>query len=119
MLAKKNRLNLSLKENSLIFNKGESIFLSSRYFLAYLRKNEEYLKATCLSPKAIFKTAAARNQHRRLLYSFLEKEISKQNISLLHKNDLVLVVKRNPTNDLAVLENDFAELIKKINVENL
>lgn len=119
MLAKKNRLNLSIKENSIIFNKGESIFVSSRFFLAYLRKNEEYLRAACLSPKAIFKTAAARNEHRRLLYSFLEKEISKQSITLLSKNDLVIVIKRNPTNDKALLESDFLELIKKINVENL
>lgn len=119
MLAKKHRLNLSLKENSLIFQKGESVFLSSRFFLAYLRKNEDYLKAACLSPKAIFKTAVSRNKHRRLLYSFLEKEISKQNISLLNKNDLVFVIKRNPTKDKALLESDFSELIKKINAENL
>lgn len=115
MLAKQNRLNLSLKENSSIFQKGEASFISSRFFLAYLRGNSEHLKVACLSPKAIFNTAALRNKYRRLLYSFLENEIEKKNVSLSDKKDLVIVIKRSFLKDENLLKDDFSKLMEKIN----
>lgn len=119
MLAKKHRLNLSLRENSSIFEKENSFLLSSRFFLAYLRKNNDYLKVACLSPKAIFSKAADRNHYRRLLYNFLEEEMKKNNFSLLKKNDLVIVIKRNFLKDESLLKNDFSTLVEKVNVKNL
>jgi len=114
MLAKKHRLNLALKENSSIFTKGDALFFSSKFFLAYSRLNNQYLRATCLIPKAIFSKAAHRNYYRRLLYSFLEAEIKKNNFSLTEKKDLVIVAKRNFSNDKLLLSEDFSLLLQKI-----
>ena len=119
MLAKKYRLNLSLEKNSVIFKKDESIFLSSEFFLVYLRKNSEFLKVACLSPKSVFKKAVDRNYYRRLLYSFLENEIRKNNFSLSNKLDLVIVIKRNFVQDNKRMSEDFLKLIKKINEKNV
>lgn len=114
MLAKKHRLNLSLENNALIFAKGNAFFCSSKFFLAYFKKNNDYLKATCLVPKAVFSKATHRNFYRRLIYSFLEKEIKKKNFSLLEKSDLVVVAKRNFPKDKMLLSEDFIALLKEI-----
>jgi ribonuclease P protein component len=119
MLAKKHRLNLSLEKNSSIFQKGESSFFSSRFFLAYLRENDEFLKVACLSPKVIFSKATDRNHFRRMQYSLLEKQIEKNKFSLLKKNDLVIVIKRTFVKDENLLREDFSTLIEKINAKNL
>lgn len=119
MLSKIYRLNLSLKENSSIFEKENSSLVSSRFFLAYLRKNNQYLQATCLSPKAVFSKAADRNHYRRLLYSFLEDEIKTSNFSLSNKIDLIIIIKRNFLKDEILLKKDFKDLMEKINAKIL
>lgn len=118
MLAKKNRLNLSLPQNSLIFQRGASSFFSSRYFLAYTRENKEYLHVACLAPKAVFRTACDRNKYRRLLYllledSFSNKDIIKNNFSLKTMLDIVIVIKRNFVKDELLLKDDFLKLCLK------
>ena len=114
MLAKKHRLNLSSEENSSIFVKGSSQVFVSDFFLAYLRRNERYLQASCLTPKAAINKAAHRNYIRRFMYSLLEENMISNGISLFDKIDLVVVLKRKFPNDRALLKKDFTALIKKI-----
>ena len=114
MLAKKNRLNLSLEENSSIFAKDSSQIFVSDFFIAYLRRNETFLQASCLTPKAAINKAAHRNYIRRFMYSLLEENIKNNEISLFDKIDLTIVLKRKFPNDKSLLKKDFASLIRKI-----
>lgn len=114
MLAKKHRLNLSLEKNSSIFAKDNSLFVGSEFFLAYLRKNETELKVSCLTPKAALSKAALRNYYRRFMYSLVEEQIKTSALSLSLKLDLVIVLKRNFSEDKSVLKNDFSVLVEKI-----
>ena len=114
MLAKKNRLNLSLKQNSSIFEKGSSILVSSEFFLAYLRFNQNSLKITCLTPKATTTKATLRNYYRRFLYSLIENQIQNKNLSINMNLDLVIILKKNFVEDKNALSSDFSILVKKI-----
>lgn len=114
MLAKKYRLNLSSPENSSIFMKDGSQTFVSEYFLAHLRRNETYLQAACLTPKAAIAKAAHRNYLRRFMYSLLEEGVKNSNLSLFDKIDLVIVLKRKFPNDKSLLKKDFMTLIKKL-----
>lgn len=114
MLAKKNRLNLSLKQNSSIFEKGSSILVSSEFFLAYLRFNQNSLKITCLTPKATTTKATLRNYYRRFLYSLIENQIQNKNLSINTNLDLVIILKKNFVEDKNALSSDFSILVKKI-----
>ena len=115
MLAKKHRLNLSLKENSSIFKKGESNFSYSKFFLVHSRINSIYLRLSCLTPKATLNTASKRNEYRRLLYSFVENEILENNLSLSLKRDVVIILKKNFLENKEILEKDFKKIVNKIN----
>ncbi len=122
MLAKKYRFNLSLRDNALIFNRDRSLFLSSRYFLAYFRNNKDYLKVTCISPKAAINKAAKRNFYKRLMFSFLIEKNKNENDNLLNKKiDLAIVLKRKFIEDKEKLKHDFFILLDQIikNAKNL
>lgn len=114
MLAKKHRLNLSLEKNSSIFTKDDSILIGSKFFLAYLRKNQTELKISCLTPKAALSKAALRNHYRRFMYLLVEEQIRLSTFSLGAKFDLVIVLKRNFSEDKLTLKNDFAALTQRI-----
>lgn len=119
MLAKKNRLNLSLPENSVIFIRGKSKFISSKFLLAYFRKNESELRVSFLAPKSVFETAAKRNFYRRLLYSFFEELFLLKKFSLKNELDLVVVLKKSfkESLDNEGLKKDFIGLLDKIQAE--
>lgn len=114
MLAKKNRLNLSLRQNSSIFEKGNSFLVSSKFFLAYLRLNHDYLRVACLTPKAVLNKAVLRNYYRRFIYSLVEEIIQGKVLVESFKLDLVVVLKRNFIEDKKVLKTDFFSLVQKI-----
>lgn len=114
MLAKKHRLNLSLEQNSSIFAKDSSFFISSEFFLAYFRKNDSELKVVCLTPKAALSKATLRNHYRRFMYLLVEKQLKSSTPSLSSKIDLVIVLKRNFSEDKNDLEKDFSVLVQKI-----
>lgn len=114
MLAKKNRLNLSLRQNSSIFEKGNSFLVSSKFFLAYLRSNQDYLRVVCLTPKAALNKAVLRNYYRRFIYSLVEEIIQGKVLVESFKLDLVVVLKRNFIEDKKVLKTDFFSLVQKI-----
>lgn len=114
MLAKKHRLNLSLEKNSSIFVKGSSFFIGSEFFLAYLRPNETELQVSCLTPKAALSKAVLRNHYRRFMYLLVEEQIESSILSLSLKLDLVIVLKRNFSEDKEVLKKDFSTLVEKI-----
>ena len=118
MLAKKYRLNLSLEENVLMFEKTKSIIVSSDNYLAYLRKNETGLKISGIVPKNAISLAFYRNKYRRFLYSLIEKAIKNKLLNLNKKADLIIVFKRTFSKNKEVLEKDFSVLLEKIN-ENL
>lgn len=119
MLAKKNRLNLSNKENVAIFSKENSKTISSRYFLSYFRENEIGFRVSCISPKGALSKAAKRNYYRRLIYLFLEEELKKDNSLLKTNLDLVIVLKRNFSEDKKELKEDFSALLSEFNEQNL
>ncbi len=114
MLAKKHRLNLSLQQNANIFIRGNSLFLSSQYFLAYLRSNQSDFKISCLTSKASLSKSTLRNKFRRFLYSLVEKEFQNCNFSPNMAYDLVIILKRNFPLDKELLEKDFVILAKQI-----
>ena len=114
MLAKKHRLNLSLEKNSSIFVKGSSFFIGSEFFLAYLRPNETELQVSCLTPKSALSKAVLRNHYRRFMYLLVEEQIESSILSLSLKLDLVIVLKRNFSEDKEVLKKDFSTLVEKI-----
>ncbi len=114
MLAKKNRLNLSLKQNSSIFEKGNSFLINSRFFLVYIRSNQDDLKITCLTPKTALTKATLRNYYRRFIYSLVEEQFQKGILKTDFKADLVIVLKRNFIEQKELLKKDFTDLMKKI-----
>lgn len=115
MLAKKYRLNLSLENNSSIFKKGNSLFLVSENFLAYLRPNQVGLQIACLTSKTSLSKATLRNFYRRFMYSLIEEKIKDTTLSLsTNKFDLVIVLKRTFSDDKKLLKADFSDLIQKI-----
>ena len=115
MLAKKHRLNLSLEKNSSIFKKENSLFLVSENFLAYLRPNQVGLQIACLTSKTSLSKATLRNFYRRFMYSLVEEKIKDTMLSLsTNKFDLVIVLKRNFSDDKKLLKADFLDLIQKI-----
>lgn len=114
MLAKKNRLNLSLKQNSSIFEKGNSFLVGSKFFLAYLRSNQDSFKVTCLTPKAALTKATLRNHYRRFIYSLVEEKIQEKKLTADFKIDLVIILKKNFTENKDDLKEDFSDLIQKI-----
>lgn len=117
MLAKKYRLNLSLKQNSAIFSKEEAVeLLSSDYFLAYLRPNQTYLQVACLTPRTAIHLATRRNFYRRFMYNLLLKKLNDKtsSISFDSQLDLVIVLKKKFTQDKQILERDMFNLIARI-----
>ena len=107
MLAKKHRLNLSNKENQVMFERGSSNFFSGRKVIFYERDNQVIsreeqkelgLRVAALAPKRLFVKATARTRARRHLYLALEEVLKdleqKQiiNAKSLHY-DLILVLK--------------------------
>jgi ribonuclease P protein component len=116
MLAKKNRLNLALPENSSIFIRGNSKTVFSDFLIAYLRENQSQNLYACLVPKAVFSKASHRNHHRRLLYSFLEKALLNNSFQTKTKADLVIVLKKNfsQNKNQTALEKDFSNLLEKV-----
>lgn len=114
MLAKKNRLNLSLKQNSSIFEKGNSFLVGSKFFLAYLRSNQDSFKVTCLTPKVALTKATLRNHYRRFIYSLVEEKIQEKKLTADFKIDLVIILKKNFTENKDDLREDFSDLIQKI-----
>lgn len=120
MLAKKNRLNLSLPENSAIFIRGNSVFYSSKFFLAYSRENKTNLEAAFLVPKAVFSSAAKRNFYRRMLYIFFEELLALGEFSLESNLDLVIVLKKNFRDNLikGELRTDLFSLLNKVKLKS-
>ena len=114
MLAKKNRLNLSLKQNSSIFEKRNSFLVGSKFFLAYLRSNQDSFKVTCLTPKVALTKATLRNHYRRFIYSLVEEKIQEKKLTADFKIDLVIILKKNFTENKDDLREDFSDLIQKI-----
>lgn len=114
MLAKKHRLNLSLEQNTSIFEKDNSLFIASKFFLAYFRKNESELKVSCLTPKAALPRATLRNYYRRFIYSLVKEQIKSSTLPLSLKLDLAIVLKRSFPEDKNALKEDFSVLMKKI-----
>lgn len=119
MLAKKYRLNLSLEENSSIFERNNSFLLSSNYFLLYFRVNNSHLMVSCLTPKKVFPKATERNKHRRLLYSILQEFIEKEELALSNKLDLVIVYKKafleiSNQDNKNLLRDDLSKIIKEL-----
>lgn len=114
MLAKKNRLNLSNKENVLIFSKENSKVVSSNYFLSYFRTSETEFRVACISPKGALNKAAKRNYYRRLMYSFFEEDFKKKDFFINSNLDLVIVLKRNFSKQNEELKKDFSTLLFKL-----
>ncbi len=114
MLNKKHRLNLSLSQNASIFEKKKSFFITSDFFLAYLRPNKDNLRITCLTSKAALSKASSRNFYRRFIYLLAEEQIIDKVFDLNSGFDLVIVLKRHFTEDKNLLRKDFILLAQKI-----
>lgn len=93
MLPKKHRLNLSLEKNTLLFKRNQSFFINSTSFLVYIRKNDEFLKFTCVAPRRKYPKATTRNFYKRQIFSALENLIIAEKIDKNKKIDIVLVLK--------------------------
>ena len=116
MFKKQNRLNLSHTENSLVFTKNQASFFSSRFFIAYVRENESFLKVACIAPKTAVPLASARNFLKRKMYLFFEDYLLEKDIKgkgLLIKNDLAIVLKRRFVDNVDELRMDFYILLDK------
>lgn len=119
MLAKKYRLNLSLEENSSIFERNNSFLLSSNFFLLYFRANKNHLMVSCLASKKVFPKATDRNKYRRLLYLMLQELIENEEINLSNQIDLVIVYKKaflkiSNQDNRNLLRDDFLKIIKEL-----
>ena len=91
MLKKKHRFNLGNEFNAEIFKLGAARFFKTKYFLIYLRNNEECLKMAAVAPKRLFKKAVERTKARSLLYLLIEEIFKEQNQDFNFKKDLVIV----------------------------
>jgi len=116
MFKKQNRLNLSHTENSLIFAKNQASFFTSRFFIAYTRPNQSFLKAACIAPKTAVPLASSRNFFKRKMYIFFEDYILNKGLkesSLTLNNDMVIVLKRQFSESIDELRKDFYVLLDK------
>lgn len=125
MLSKRNRLNLSNKDNQVMFERGSSNFFSGQKLLFYERDNLEMsreerkelgLRVAALAPKRLFAKVTARTRARRQLYLALEevlKDLERKQIIVgksLHY-DLILVLKAR-TFTQEDLHNDILNALK-------
>lgn len=100
MLAKKYRLNLSLKTDNQGFNFHSSKRFFSDNFIIYFQQNDSLkLRVAALAPKRLFPKASRRNYCRRLIYNLLEEKAQELNksakVNLFKENlDLVVVFKQ-------------------------
>jgi ribonuclease P protein component len=121
MLAKKHRLNLSLAENSQMFNIGGSDRFKSKNLLFYCRKNEDNLRVAALAPSRMFPKAHQRIYYKRLLYNLIKKrieELKKSNKKDWFKKNIDLIVvyknkdfeKKNLEDDLNIFFDKYENL---------
>lgn len=116
MFKKQNRLNLSHTENSLIFAKNQASFFTSRFFIAYIRSNQSFLKVACIAPKTAVPLASSRNFFKRKMYIFFEDYMLNKGFKesgLALKNDIVVVLKRQFSENIDELRKDLYALLDK------
>jgi RNase P protein component len=101
MLAKKNRLNLSLTENQEIFSSTKRLLTEN--LIIHYQKNKSFLRVAAIAPVRLYAKAAQRNYHRRLLYNLIikidqeERAQNKKNI-FEKKIDLIIVYRKKCSN---------------------
>jgi len=120
MLAKNTRLNLSVEENSQMFDSSQRFFTNDLLF--YYRPNKTSLKIAALAPIRLFSKASQRNEKRRLIYNLINeiaKELNKtKKLDLLKiKLDLIIVYKSKKAEE-EIIKKDLDLFFKKVLKDN-
>jgi RNase P protein component len=116
MLAKKNRLNLSVRKNSQLFESSKR--LTTDNLLFYYRSNQLWLRISVIAPTRLFAKAYQRNKNRRLIYNLINeirKDFQKtQQQDLYNKNIDVVVVYKKIGATAATIKGELLTFFKKI-----